>query len=107
MIQAKRARVHARYVEALAPYADELDFQLMRIPEGRDPAYHLFYVLLSHRDRRNDVLESMRKRGVQATFHYQPLHASDAGRSSPRSPPTARSPTTSAVGCSGCRSTTI
>ena len=80
VIQAKRARVHARYVAALAPYADELDFQLMRIPEGRDPAYHLFYVLLSHRDRRNDVLESMRKRGVQATFHYQPLHDSDAGR---------------------------
>jgi dTDP-4-amino-4,6-dideoxygalactose transaminase len=22
----------------------------------------------------------MRKRGVQATFHYQPLHSSDAGR---------------------------
>jgi dTDP-4-amino-4,6-dideoxygalactose transaminase len=26
------------------------------------------------------VLEAMRKQGVQATFHYQPLHASDAGR---------------------------
>ena len=40
----------------------------------------MFYVLLDDRDRRNDVLELMRKTGVQATFHYQPLHASDAGR---------------------------
>ena len=41
----------------------------------------MFYVLLPDRDRRNDVLELMRKSGVQATFHYQPLHTSDAGRS--------------------------
>jgi dTDP-4-amino-4,6-dideoxygalactose transaminase len=38
-------------------------------------------VLLPHRDRRNDVLELMRKAGVQATFHYQPLHTSDSDRS--------------------------
>jgi dTDP-4-amino-4,6-dideoxygalactose transaminase len=37
-------------------------------------------VLLPDRGRRNDVLESMRKVGVQATFHYVPLHTSDAGR---------------------------
>jgi dTDP-4-amino-4,6-dideoxygalactose transaminase len=52
----------------------------MRVPADRGPAHHLFYVLLSHHDRRNDVLELMRKAGVQATFHYQPLHSSDAGR---------------------------
>jgi dTDP-4-amino-4,6-dideoxygalactose transaminase len=40
----------------------------------------MFYVLLDERDRRNDVLELMRKSGVQATFHYQPLDGSDAGR---------------------------
>ena len=26
------------------------------------------------------MLESMRKQGVHATFHYVPLHSSDAGR---------------------------
>jgi dTDP-4-amino-4,6-dideoxygalactose transaminase len=40
----------------------------------------MFYVLLPDLDRRNDVLEAMRKRGVIATFHYLPLHDSDAGR---------------------------
>jgi dTDP-4-amino-4,6-dideoxygalactose transaminase len=79
-IQRKRGAVHARYTAALTPYAEELGFRVMEVPEGRDPAYHLFYVLLPTRDRRNDVLESMGKKGVRATFHYQPLHSSDAGR---------------------------
>ncbi|MDQ3484381.1 MAG: dTDP-4-amino-4,6-dideoxygalactose transaminase [Actinomycetota bacterium] len=79
-IQARRRAVHERYAQALTRYAEELDFALMQVPPDREPAYHMFYVLLSHRDRRNDVLAAMRKKGVQATFHYQPLHISDAGR---------------------------
>ncbi|MDT0184314.1 dTDP-4-amino-4,6-dideoxygalactose transaminase [Microbacterium sp. ARD31] len=79
-IQAKRKRVHDWYAAALAPHAEELGVQLMHVPEDRTPAHHMYYVLLPHRDRRNDVLELMRKAGVQATFHYQPLHASEAGR---------------------------
>jgi dTDP-4-amino-4,6-dideoxygalactose transaminase len=79
-IQAKRRHLHERYEAALAPHAEELGFSVMRVPEDRRPAHHMYYVLLSHRDRRNDVLELMRKTGVQATFHYQPLHTSEAGR---------------------------
>jgi len=80
VIQAKRRSIHERYEAALSPYAEELDVHLMQVPEGRESAHHMFYVLLRDRDRRNDVLESMRKAGVQATFHYLPLHSSDAGR---------------------------
>ena len=80
VVQAKRRHIGERYTAALAPYAEELGFEVMRVPADRGPAHHLFYVLLSHHDRRNDVLELMRKAGVQATFHYQPLHSSDAGR---------------------------
>ena len=80
-IQGKRRHLHERYEAALAPHAEELGFQLMHVPEDRRPAHHMYYVLLSHRDRRNDALELMRKAGVQATFHYQPLHTSEAGRS--------------------------
>src|SRR3954471_20640601 len=79
-IQAKRRTIHDHYSAALAPYAEDLDFQLMQVPEGRESAYHMFYVLLPGRDRRNDSLEMLRKLGVQATFHYLPLHTSDAGR---------------------------
>jgi dTDP-4-amino-4,6-dideoxygalactose transaminase len=79
-IQGRRRAVSERYAAALAPYAEELGFTVMETPPGREQAYHMFYVLLSSRSRRNDVLEAMQKQGVQATFHYQPLHASDAGR---------------------------
>jgi dTDP-4-amino-4,6-dideoxygalactose transaminase len=80
VIQAKRRAIYERYEAALSPYTEELDFELNRVPDDRSSAYHMFYVLLPDRDRRNDVLESMRKKGVQATFHYLPLHTSDAGR---------------------------
>ena len=80
VIQAKRRAVVEHYATSLAPYADQLGFELMRVPPERTSAHHMFYVLLPDRDRRNDVLELMRKSGVQATFHYQPLDASDAGR---------------------------
>lgn len=80
LVQGRRRHLHERYEAALSPLTDELDFEVMRVPEDRQPAHHMYYVLLPHRDRRNDVLELMRKEGVQATFHYQPLHSSDAGR---------------------------
>jgi dTDP-4-amino-4,6-dideoxygalactose transaminase len=69
-----------RYRAALAPYADEHGFTIMETPAERTSAYHMFYVLLDSRDRRNAVLGSLREEGVQATFHYVPLHSSDAGR---------------------------
>jgi dTDP-4-amino-4,6-dideoxygalactose transaminase len=80
VIQAKRRAVHETYLQRLAPMADELGIEVMEVPPECDPAYHLFYVLLPDRDRRNDVLEAMHKMGVHPAFHYLPLHSSDAGR---------------------------
>lgn len=79
-IQRKRRLVWEHYQRSIAPLADELGFEAMQIPPGRESAHHMYCVLLPDRDRRNDVLESMRKAGVQATFHYVPLHSSEAGR---------------------------
>ena len=79
-IQRKRRLVWEHYQRIVSPLADELGFEAMRIPPGRESAHHMYCVLLPDRDRRNDVLESMRKAGVQATFHYVPLHSSEAGR---------------------------
>jgi dTDP-4-amino-4,6-dideoxygalactose transaminase len=80
VIQAKRREVTEHYRRALAPYADEHGFTLMETPPERESAYHMFYVLLRDREQRNAVLGSLRDRGVVATFHYVPLHNSDAGR---------------------------
>ncbi len=78
-IQAKRRHVHESYVAALSPYADR-GVTLPSIPEGCDPAYHLFYVLMPDKATRDQVMEQMRQEGINPTFHYVPLHSSVGGR---------------------------
>lgn len=79
-IQRKRRLVWEQYQRSFLPLADELGFETMQVPAGRESAHHMYCVLLPDRDRRDDVLEAMGKAGVQATFHYVPLHSSEAGR---------------------------
>jgi dTDP-4-amino-4,6-dideoxygalactose transaminase len=78
-IQAKRRHVHETYLAALAPYTD-LGVTLPHVPEGCDPAYHLFYVLMPDKRTRDTVMEAMRQEGINPTFHYVPLHSSIGGR---------------------------
>ncbi len=80
VIQAKRRAVFERYVRLLAPRSAQLGYSLPVVPEGSDPAYHMFYLLLPDRSARDAVLAGMRADGVQPTFHYVPLHDSDGGR---------------------------
>ncbi|HFC92203.1 MAG TPA: dTDP-4-amino-4,6-dideoxygalactose transaminase [Leucothrix mucor] len=41
---------------------------------------HMYYIILSVGISRKRVLDQLRERGVNAVFHYIPLHASPAGR---------------------------
>lgn len=79
-ILAKRRAAFERYAALLGPFARELGFSLPEVPPDRQQAYHMFYVLLDSQATRDEVLRSMRARGVQAVFHYVPLHSSPAGR---------------------------
>jgi dTDP-4-amino-4,6-dideoxygalactose transaminase len=80
VIQGKRRAVFDAYARALAPHVDEYGLRLPVVPAHCEPAHHMFYVLLRDRRTRDEVLRAMREDGVQATFHYVPLHSSDAGR---------------------------
>ena len=49
------------------------------------PAYcehngHLYYLLLPDRLSRDALIAALRAQGIDAPFHYVPLHSSDAGR---------------------------
>jgi dTDP-4-amino-4,6-dideoxygalactose transaminase len=79
-IQAKRRRVHERYVDLLAGPCADLGVRLPVVPAASDPAYHLFHLLLPDNATRNRVMQELREEGVQATFHYVPLHDSEGGR---------------------------
>ena len=94
-ILAKRRAVVERYQELLAPEAEALGFEVPVMPGYRDYAYHLYYVLLEDADDPVAGPEGAAGAGVQASFHFVPLHDSDGGRASGPGTPTARSPTRS------------
>jgi dTDP-4-amino-4,6-dideoxygalactose transaminase len=80
VIQHKRRVVFDRYAGMLADVADGLGVTLPLVPADCESAYHMYHVLLPDRATRDEALVGMREQGVQATFHYVPLHSSDAGR---------------------------
>lgn len=79
-ILTKRRAVWERYDELVRPLADEFGISLPVVPEGAGQAYHMFYLLMPDTDVRRSVLRGMAGRDVHSTFHYVPLHSSDAGR---------------------------
>jgi len=79
-ITADRMRIWERYHERFA--ALEQAGLLRRPvvpPEARHNA-HMYHVLLPDRQRRDALISDLAVRGVQAVFHYVPLHSSPAGR---------------------------
>jgi dTDP-4-amino-4,6-dideoxygalactose transaminase len=74
----KRRNVAEHYKRLLAPLEAELDFKCMTVPDDRDQAYHMFYLLLRSQRTRNRVLASLNEEGILATFHYLSLHSSPA-----------------------------
>jgi dTDP-4-amino-4,6-dideoxygalactose transaminase len=80
VILARRKAVFERYVELLSPHAAKHGLTLPHVPDDREQAYHMFYVLLPDRPKRDAVLHGMHAAGVRSTFHYVPLHSSDGGR---------------------------
>ena len=49
------------------------------VPEDCETNYHLFYLLLPDRERRDSLLRELREAGIHAVFHYVPLHVSPMG----------------------------
>ena len=85
-IQARRRSVWEGYAAALAGDAERLGLQLPVVPEGADPAWHLFHVLLPDAAMRQPVMAELKEQGISTTFHYVPLHDSEGGRRFARRP---------------------
>jgi dTDP-4-amino-4,6-dideoxygalactose transaminase len=79
-ILAKRRTVHDMYQRLLEPEAERLAMRLPFVPKDRKSAYHMYYVILRDAASRDRVLAAMTQNGVQATFHYVPLHSSAGGQ---------------------------
>jgi dTDP-4-amino-4,6-dideoxygalactose transaminase len=75
-IKTKRKIVWEAYYHALLPFEEEGKIILQKIPQYAEPNYHLFFFRVPSRDDRDRVLLALKQIGLQATFHYIPLHSS-------------------------------
>ena len=75
-IQYSRHRVWQQYKENLSYLAYHEDVRLCSVPDGVEGNAHIFYVVTP---KRPALLSYLRQHGIEACFHYTPLHLSEAG----------------------------
>jgi dTDP-4-amino-4,6-dideoxygalactose transaminase len=80
-ITERRRKIYEFYREQLAPLEAERLLRLPRIPENCTTNFHLFYVLLPDLKTRDGLVSHLKQHGIQAVFHYVPLHSSPMGKS--------------------------
>ena len=76
----RRLSIWQQYHEALASL--ELQGKLRRpiIPEDCQHNAHMYYILLDSLNTRTRVIEGLKQQGINAVFHYVPLHLAPAGK---------------------------
>jgi dTDP-4-amino-4,6-dideoxygalactose transaminase len=79
-IDARRAKVVARYRAELADWAERVGVRLPPELPDRDTNHHIFHLLYPDVESRDAALDALRARGVMASFHFVPLHSAPQGR---------------------------
>ncbi|MDR3636043.1 MAG: dTDP-4-amino-4,6-dideoxygalactose transaminase [Isosphaeraceae bacterium] len=79
-ISERRRRVYQFYRKNLKPLEADGLLRLPVTPEDCEGNYHLFYILLRDQAARDGLLDHLRGEGIQAVFHYVPLHSSPMGQ---------------------------
>lgn len=74
-IQKRRIALWNAYHERLRPLADKGHFSLPIIPEYATNNGHMFYILCGA-DKRQQLIDHMKKADILPTFHYLSLHRS-------------------------------
>lgn len=80
VITADRMRSWNLYRELLSPLAEEGCIELPTVPEGCVHNAHMFYVKTKDLEERTRLITFLKESGVQAVFHYIPLHTAPAGQ---------------------------
>lgn len=75
----KRCAIHKYYRKKLSPLAEEGKFKLPVEHDGSNCNGHIFYILTGSDKERNSLIRYLNGCGINAVFHYVPLHSSPAG----------------------------
>ena len=79
-ITQRRLRIWQRYQEALAPLEDAGRLRRPIIPGHCQHNAHMYYILLESLEKRTEVITHLKNQGVNAVFHYVPLHSAPMGK---------------------------
>lgn len=80
LIQARRKHIWEIYFHGLQKWAETNGVKLPFVPPHCEQPYHMFYMLLPDLEKRQALIARLKDHGIQAVFHYLPLHLSDMGR---------------------------
>lgn len=79
-IKQQRKQVWDAYYAALKLLAEAGQLTLPTVPDFADTNFHIFFFRLPTLELRQTILAALKRDGIQATFHYVPLHSSPYGR---------------------------
>jgi dTDP-4-amino-4,6-dideoxygalactose transaminase len=79
-ITRKRLVLWKRYQELLVPLEKEGKLRRPIKAKGCQHNAHIYYILLKSLKQRKQALKKLDREGVNAVFHYVPLHSSPAGK---------------------------
>jgi dTDP-4-amino-4,6-dideoxygalactose transaminase len=77
-INARRLEIWERYYRTLLPLTNA-GLVLPTIPSKVQQNAHIFFLRMPNNSVQQHLLRRLRKKGIQATSHYVPLHSSPAG----------------------------
>ncbi len=75
-IQNRRKQLWNMYFEQLKSLQDKDFIKLPHLPEYSQHNAHIFYIVCSNMQQRDDIISFLKRNGVQAMFHYPGLHSS-------------------------------
>ena len=79
MIRTQRCRIWHLYDNGLREWARQHGVRQPYVPDDCEQSYHMYYLIMPSLETRQRLIESLRRRGILAVFHYVPLHLSHMG----------------------------
>lgn len=80
LINQERLKVWGYYYEELFQLKQSQKIELAEIPNTCKHNAHMFYLKLNDINQRSSLIRFLKDNGIQAAFHYVPLHSSPAGK---------------------------
>ena len=79
MIQARRELISNTYREKFSEWARAINYDLQGQMKSEINSAHMFYIISESQKSRDNLIEYLKKQGIQSMFHYQSLADSKQG----------------------------